>query len=91
MRKIMNNGTVVDLNPYYTATQIAKAAGVRKSLILKYIREGVRGTGCLVCKEYRNGEPIIFRSNLEKFANQHNGRAGTIALLALENLKERRE
>jgi len=76
------------LDPCYTATEIAKAAGVRRSLILKYIREGVRGRGLLRCKGTAHGEPIIFRSDLERFAREHNGRAGSIALLALENLRE---
>ena len=86
-----DNGTVgeVRLDPCYTAKEIAKAAGVRRSLIIKYIRDGVRGRGLLRCKGTVNGEPLIFRSDLERFANEHSGRAGSIALIALENLKER--
>jgi len=62
----MYDGTVgeVRLDPAYTATEVARAAGVRRSLIIKYIREGVRGTGKLECRGFKNGEPIIFRSQL---------------------------
>ena len=83
-----DNGTVGEarIDPCYTAEDIAKAAGVRKSLILKYIREGVRGAGRLQCKGFANGEPLIYRSDLERFYKDHSGRAATIAHLALENL-----
>ena len=84
-----DNGTVgeVRLDPCYTAKEIAKAAGVRRSLIIKYIREGVRGVGLLRCKGVANGEPLVFRSDLERFASWHKGKARQIALAALGKLE----
>ena len=73
----------------YTASEIAKAAGVRKSQIIKYIEQGVRFTSPLISQEKnKKGEYLVSRAALEAFAARHSGVAGDIALRALRNLKE---
>jgi len=66
----------------FSPIQVAKAAGVRASLIEKYIREGVRGAGRLCTDDEGNISPF----DLEFFASLHSGRAKEVALKALGQL-----
>ncbi len=67
----------------FTLKEVAKAAGVRVSLLRKYAEEGVRGSGRLIVNE--EGKVDLYA--LKYFASQHSGRARDIALRALERLE----
>ena len=67
----------------FTLKEVAKAAGVRTSLIKKYVEEGVRGSGRLMV----NDEGKVDLYALKHFASQHTGRARDIALRALSRLE----
>jgi len=91
MRSPIMNGTVGEekMSRLYTAGEIAKAAGVRKSQIIKYIEQGVRFTSPLISRgKNKKGEYLVSRLALEMFAARHSGVAGDIALRALKNLEE---
>jgi hypothetical protein len=66
----------------YAVEQVARAAGVRKSQVKKYVKGGVRGTHPLVADE--SGRITLFA--LELFASQHFGNARKVARKAIAGL-----
>jgi len=71
-----------------TPKKIAKAAGCRQVLIMKYIQEGVRGTGLLFSvATNEHGQPLVRLRDLELFADFHSGYARNYALQAIRTLR----
>ncbi|MFH1312079.1 MAG: hypothetical protein ABIJ00_02525 [Candidatus Eisenbacteria bacterium] len=66
----------------FTLSEVARAAGVRTSLIRKYVLRGVRGTGLLPTD--KDGNVSIGR--LRFFARLHRGRARDVATKAAGRL-----
>lgn len=78
------------LNDYklFSVKQIAKAAGCRPVLIMKYIQEGVRGVGRLDSFEVNeHGQPLVSLGALELFRDFHSGYAHYYATQALRVLR----
>lgn len=72
----------------FTPKQIAKAAGCRPVLIMKYIQEGIRGVGAL-SYEFVNehGQPMVSIEALSEFGLRHSGYARTYAIKAVKALR----
>jgi len=72
----------------FTPKQIAKAAGCRPVLIMKYIQEGVRGVGKLRFEATNeHGQPLISLASLSEFGLRHTGYARDYAITALKALR----
>ena len=72
----------------FTPKQIAKAAGCRPVLIMKYIQEGVRRVGLLDSETAdEHGQPLVRLRALELFADFHSGYARVYATKAVKALK----
>lgn len=78
----------LDCTNLFTPKQIAKAAGCRPVLILKYIQEGIRGVGKLRYEAVnKHGQPLISIDSLSEFGLRHSGYARDYALKAVKALK----
>ncbi|MBA7671847.1 hypothetical protein ES703_80013 [subsurface metagenome] len=75
-------------NQLFTHTQIAKAAGCRPVLIMKYIQDGVRGVGKLRSEAVNeHGQPLVSIAALNEFGLRHSGCARSYAIKALKALR----
>jgi len=78
----------LDTISLFTPKQIAKAAGCRPVLIMKYIQEGIRGVGKLRYETINeHGQPLISIAALNEFGLRHSGYARDYAIKAVKALK----